>query len=200
MLEDLSDEQLMDRYKSGEAKAFELLMERHYQSVHNFLYRYTGNSHAAEDLLQDVWMRVIRGAESYQQKAKFTTWLYIIARRITIDAARKAKFRRHRSLDQPVSSDGEGAALIDFVSCENPAGQGDRRTQDSQFTRALAQALDQMNDDQRMVFVLREFQHMPFAEIATVVAASENTVKSRMRYALEFLRKCLSGFVDGSEK
>jgi len=200
VLQDLSDEQLMTRYQSGEAKAFELLMERHYQSVYNFLYRYTGNTHAAEDLLQDVWMRVIRGAESYQQRAKFTTWLYVIARRITIDAARKAKFRRHRSLDQPAGKDGDGAALIDSVSSDYPDGQGDRRAQDSQFARALGVALDRMNDDQRMVFVLREFQHMAFAEIATVVDVPENTVKSRMRYALEFLRKSLSEFVEDRNK
>lgn len=196
MLDDLSDEQLFARYQRGDTKAYEALLGRHYQPVFNFLLRYTGDRSVAEDLLQDVFMRVIRGAKEYQQRAKFTTWLYTIARNITIDAARKQKFRRHLSLDQSLTSDEDGAKLMDTVRDERPDGMGDRRLGDTQFTRALEDALGRMNEDQRAVFVLREFQSLSFAEIAEVVKAPENTVKSRMRYALEFLRTALRDFSD----
>ncbi len=197
MLDELSDEQLMVRYQRGDAKAFEVLLNRHYQPVFNFLFRYTGNRATSEELLQDVFTRVIRGAKEYRQRAKFTTWLYTIARNITIDHARKQKFRRHQSLDQPVGSDDEGGArMIDRVQDEHPSGMADRRLGDSQFKRALHEALEQMNEDQRLVFTLREFQHLSFKEISKVVKAPENTVKSRMRYALEFLRDALREHAD----
>jgi RNA polymerase sigma-70 factor (ECF subfamily) len=197
VLDNLSDEQLMVRYQGGDAKAFEVLINRHYQSLYRFLLRYTGNPQAAEDLLQDAFTRVIKGAKDYKQKASFKTWLYKIGRNLTIDASRRMKHRRHRSLDQPIG-DSNGATMIDTVADKHPSGQADRRLADSQFTRALDAALDEMNDDQRMVFVLREFQNLSFAEISAVVKAPENTVKSRMRYALDFLRQALAEFADDS--
>ena len=196
MLEDLSDEQLMARYQNGDAKAYEVLLGRHYHPVYHFLLRYTGSRHVAEDLLQDVFLRVVRGAKDYQQRAKFTTWLYTIARNLTIDASRKGKFRRHLSLDQPIGNDEGGARLIDTVEDGRADGMGDRRTADTQFRVALDGALARMNEDQREVFVLRQFQNLSFGEIAEVVKVSENTVKSRMRYALEFLRAALAEFAE----
>ncbi len=194
MLDNQSDEQLMTRYARGDAKAFEVLIGRHYQPVFNFLLRYTRNHATAEELLQDVWSRVIRGAKEYKQRAKFTTWLYTIARNITIDNARKQKFRRHQSLDQQMGPGEDGARLIDKVQDEHPSGMADRKLGDTQFKATLQDALGRMNEDQREVFTLREFQHLSFKEIAKVVKAPENTVKSRMRYALEFLREELREF------
>ncbi len=196
VLDESSDEQLFARYQRGDARAFEVLVGRHYQSIYNFLLRFTGEPAAAEDLLQDVFTRVIKGAREYQQRAKFTTWLYTIARNITIDAARKRKFRRHPSLDQPIGDDDDGQRLIDTVKDDHPSGYADRKTSDSQFTIALDAALVRMNEDQREVFILRELQALSFSEIAEIVKTSENTVKSRMRYALEFLRKALAEFAE----
>jgi RNA polymerase sigma-70 factor, ECF subfamily len=197
VLKDLSDEQLMVRYQNGDTKAFELLLGRYYQPLFYFLRRYTGNTQAAEDLLQDAFSRVIKGAKDYKQKASFKTWLYKIARNLTIDASRRMKHRRHKSLDQPISEEG-GRTMVETVKDSHPSGQADRRMADKQFTVALEAALEEMNEDQKMVFVMREFQHLSFAEISEVVQASENTVKSRMRYALEFLRKALAEFADDS--
>jgi RNA polymerase sigma-70 factor (ECF subfamily) len=201
VLEDLADEQLMARYQRGDAKAYEVLLSRHYGPVFNYLLRNTGNRSTAEDLLQDVFFRVIRGAKDYKQRAKFTTWLYTIARNIVIDAARKRKFRRHESLDQPVQMRKEktgqfSKTLIDGVADKHPSTMADRRLADSEFTKALQEALMEMNPAQREVFVLREFQSLSFAEVAGVVNAPENTVKSRMRYALEFLRDRLKDFAE----
>jgi RNA polymerase sigma-70 factor (ECF subfamily) len=197
VLNELSDEQLMVRYQSGDTKAFEVLLCRHYQPLFHFLLRYTGNPHAAEDLLQDTFSRVIKGAKDYKQKASFKTWVYKIARNLTIDASRRMKHRRHKSLDQPISQEG-GRTMLENVKDSHPSGQADRRVADKQFTAALDAALEEMNEDQRMVFVLREFQNLSFAEISSVVKAPENTVKSRMRYALEFLRKALAEFADNA--
>ncbi|MEC8022835.1 MAG: RNA polymerase sigma factor [Myxococcota bacterium] len=194
MLEELSDEQLMLSYQRGDTRAFQVLLSRHYQPLFNFLLRYTGNRATAEELLQDVFTRVIRSAKGYQTKAKFTTWIYTIARHITIDHSRRQKFRRHRSLDAPLSGEKDSQTLLDTVADHRPGGLGDQALADGQFKIRLQDALSSMNTDQREVFVLREFQNLSFKEISNVVNASENTVKSRMRYALEFLRSALADF------
>ena len=194
MHKELSDEQLMLRYQRGDARAFEVLLSRHYRPLFNFLMRYTGNRATAEELLQDVFARVIRGSKDYRKKAKFTTWIYTIARNITIDHSRRQKFRRHRSLDAPLGSEDTGHTLLDTVADERPSGVGDRTLADAQFKTRLNETLQNMNIDQREVFLLREFQNLSFKEIAEVVGASENTVKSRMRYALEHLRAALTEF------
>src|SRR5690606_24906940 len=98
-LRDLSDEHLLERYNDGDVAAFEQLLSRHQRPVFNFLLRSTRNVAAAEELLQEVFLRVIQRASEFRSQSKFTTWLYTIARNQCIDHSRKMKFRRHASLD-----------------------------------------------------------------------------------------------------
>ena len=189
-LEALTDEQLMERYREGDVKTFEVLLNRHSRPVYNFIIRYLGDPQMAEDLMQEVFLRIIKGAAKYRRRAKFTTWLYTIARNLCIDTLRRLKHRRHLSLDEPIGDDPEGGTMLDRVADKAPPE--DRRAMDRQFVRHLEQALSGLNPDQREVFVLREFQHLPFAEIASIVDCPVNTVKSRMRYALEGLRAALT--------
>ena len=98
MLQERADEDLMTLYLEGDVGAFKVLMDRHSGPVFNFILRRCGGSReVAEDILQDTFVRVIKNASSFQRKAKFTTWLYTIARNL-IDALRKASYRRHPSL------------------------------------------------------------------------------------------------------
>ena len=87
------DEDLMVRYQGGEVRAFEILLSRHRKPVYNFILRYVGDKETAEDLLQETFMRVIKGAEAYKRQAKFTTWLYTIARTLCVDQTRRRKHR-----------------------------------------------------------------------------------------------------------
>jgi RNA polymerase sigma-70 factor (ECF subfamily) len=189
----LSDEALMQRFQQGDSQAFRVLLERHRRGVYNFALRHVGNQTAAEDLLQEVFLRVVRGAHRYKLESKFTTWLYTIARNLCVDRARKMKFRRHRSLDQPVGKD-EGIPLGDRIA--NTDAATDRNAIGSELKVQLAQAIATLREDQREVFVMREYSNLPFKEIAEIVGVPENTVKSRMRYALEHLRKALSEYQD----
>ena len=133
MLNDLSDEQLMLRYQQGDAQAYEELLNRYYRPIFRYLLRGIRDRTAAEDLLQDVFMRVIRGAKSYRQRAKFSTWLYTIAKNTMIDATRKRRFRNHQSLDQPVGKEDTTGRMnrVDLVTDEHPDGKGDRRAADN---------------------------------------------------------------------
>ena len=194
-LPELSDEELMLRYGKGEVRAFEELVTRHQRPVFTFILRFVGSRELAEDLLQEVFLRVVKSAPSYRQKAKFTTWLYTIARNICIDNARKASKRSEVSLDRNLSRDaeGDGKTFLDNVE-DQVTDDGDSYILRKQFRDQLEQALRALPEEQREVYIMREFSGLKFREIAVVVGVPENTVKSRMRYALETLRGHLESF------
>lgn len=184
------DAELMTRFKRGDARAFEQILARHKRGVFNFCLKMLGDRAAAEDALQEVFLRVVRSAKDWERQAKLTTWIYTIARNHCIDAIRKATHRKTASLDHPLKgSEEEGSALMDRVADE---GIGpDRGAESARMRERIASAIAALPAEQREVFVMREHAGMPFKDIASVVGVPENTVKSRMRYALEHLRESL---------
>ncbi len=185
-------------FKSGDARAFSTLVTRHRGSVFNFILRYTNHRQRAEDLLQETWLKVVRSAGEYQPKARFTTWVFTIARNLCVDSARKESYRKTDSLDAPVAGDdADGRALSETVPDHDGAAP-DRAAHNTRLRPMIEKALQSLPDEQREVFLLREYHGIGFKEIADVTGVNENTVKSRMRYALEGLRKRLAELgVDG---
>lgn len=183
-----SDEDLMAAFMAGDRTAFAPLVGRHQRGVFNFLLRSVGERARAEELLQDVFLRLVRSKDRYQPSAKFTTWLYSIARNLAVDESRRAKFRNHKSLDAPQTGR-DGAASAPMVA-NLPALQvaTDDAADAPTLRRRLAAAVEALPSEQREVFVMRQISGLSFREIADAVGISENTVKSRMRYALEKLR------------
>src|SRR6478609_2567443 len=190
---DDSDESLMLRYRDGDVRAFEVLVTRHRKSIYNFILRFVRDPAQAEDVLQETFLRVIKGAEAYEKQAKFTTWLYTIARNLCVDASRRGKHRKAASLDAPVGDD-EGAALIDLIA-GGDAG-ADKQAISRELGVRLKKAIESLPEEQREIFLLREVSDLQFNEIAQIVGCPENTVKSRMRYALEKLREALEEYRD----
>jgi RNA polymerase sigma-70 factor (ECF subfamily) len=184
-----ADEALMLAFRAGDARAFEQLVRRHRAAVFNFLLRLSGNRQRADDLLQETWLKVVRAAPAYEVKAKFTTWVYTIARNLFMDDRRKEGNRRAESLDAagPASDD---RPLSERIPSADAAP--DRAAHSAALRPLIERALARLPPEQREVFLLREYHGVPFKEIAAVTGASENTVKSRMRYALEGLRKSLA--------
>jgi len=186
-------------FKSGDGRAFETLVRKHRGAVFNFILRFTGQRARAEDLLQETWLKVIRSAPEYEAKARFTTWVYTIARNLCVDSARKESYRQADSLDAPAhaSEDGDGRTrgeLVADVASVDP----ERGAHNARLRPLLERALATLPEEQREVFILREYSGIAFKEISLVTSTSENTVKSRMRYALEALRKRLAELgVDG---
>lgn len=177
-------------FKSGDARAMAALVGRHRQAVFNFILRYVGHRQRAEDLLQETWLKVVRGGTDYQPKARFTTWVYTIARNLCVDSARKESYRRTDSLDAPAGADGDGRELVEVVP-DDGASAPDRLAHNARLRPLLTGALAALPIEQREVFLLREYHGVGFKEIAQVTGVNENTVKSRMRYALEGLRRFL---------
>jgi RNA polymerase sigma-70 factor (ECF subfamily) len=187
---DITDEALMLRYARGDVGAFELLLERHRRPLYGYLCRILKNKELAEDTFQEVFIRVMKARAKYRKTAKFSTWLYRIAHNASIDALRREGYRKTESLSKPASARGDSDfALQDAIPSPNPGpdAEFDRR----QFSGVLKQCIERLSPEQREVFVLRQYQDIPFREIARVAGVTESTVKSRMRYALKALRTML---------
>src|SRR5947209_3647354 len=146
-----------------------------------------GDREKAEDLAQEAFLRIGKGAAAWEQRARFQTWLYTIARNLCVDQSRRDRFRRADSLDQAGPDD--EPPLVESV----PGREIDpsRGAESARLRPVLQKALLALPAEQREVFILREQAGVPFKEIAEMVGVNENTVKSRMRYALEGLRKAL---------
>jgi RNA polymerase sigma-70 factor, ECF subfamily len=193
-----SDEQLMLAFRAGDARAFEALVRRHRGPVFHFILRFTGQRARSEDLLQETWLKVVRSAREYEPRARFTTWLYTIARNLCVDSARKESHRQAESLEAPAGAqDADGGRPLGEALPDGGASP-ERGAHAARLRPLLERALAELPEEQREVFVLREYSGIAFKEIAEVTGVSENTVKSRMRYALEALRRRLSALgVDG---
>jgi RNA polymerase sigma-70 factor (ECF subfamily) len=191
---DIADEALLERFRTGDSRAFEELMRRHRTGLYNFILRSVRQKETAEEILQDAWLRIVQGAGDFQRASKFSTWAYTVARNLCIDHARKASLRKHPSLDQASRDGDEGPTLGESVKDSGP--QPDRDAVGRELQARLMDAIGSLPPDQKEVFLLREYSDLPFKEIATIVGAPENTVKSRMRYALERLQEALAEYED----
>ena len=187
-----SDEALLAGFAGGDAGAFALLYSRHERPVFRFLRRSLGNDAAAQDLLQEVWLAVIRNAAAFEPRARFTTWLYGIARNRLIDYWRAR--RDTVSLDQEPANDGDGAAApIDLLAagadCE-PEVQAMSRAQAAAFVAAV----EQLPAPQREAFLLHAEGGLTVEEVAQLTGVGRETAKSRLRYAMVRLRAAMQAW------
>lgn len=188
-----SDEALMARFQQGESQALGVLYDRYARRLRAYAARQ--GAKRPDDLVQDAFVRIVRNGATWKGEAKFKTWLFQIARNLAIDASRRDRFRQMPSLDQPIGRDGESERTLgDKFAADLPEGDGERRTADAEFKRSYEVALASLPDEQRQVFLLRQYGDLSFAEIASEVGINENTAKSRMRYALLALRAALTDF------
>ncbi len=190
---DATDEMLMVRYQRGDREAFAELVRRYERPIFNFVIRQLRHANTAEDLTQDVFLRVVQRAGEFKHEARFSTWLYTIARNLSIDQLRKNRLRRHPSLDSPTSG-ADSRPLVERIADTHPRSSVERSAASSQVQGKIVEAVDELPADQREVFLLRQIANLPFKEIASITGVPENTVKSRMRYALDRLQDALSEF------
>lgn len=188
-----TDEMLMVRYQRGDRQAFAELVHRHSRPMYNFALRQLRDPNVAEDVTQEIFLRVVQNAAEFKHEARFSTWLYAIGRNLCIDHLRRLAHRRHASLDG-TASPSDDRPLGDAIPDLHPRASAERSTTNAQVLDSILRAVEALPEDQREVFLLREVANLPFREIAQVTGAPENTVKSRMRYALERLRDALADF------
>ncbi|MEE2645542.1 MAG: sigma-70 family RNA polymerase sigma factor [Myxococcota bacterium] len=186
-----SDEALMLRFQSGDEVAFSHLLERLERPLFFYIYRIVKDREQAEDVLQDTFMRMVQHASSYRPEAPLRAWVYKIAKNRSLDMLRR-KDRRYQSLDAPLTHEG-AFSLLDLIVDEESA-EGSAARDQSEIRERIMRAVDALPELQREVFLLREVDGLKFREIAALKEVSENTIKSRMRYALESLRYHLDDY------
>lgn len=191
---DMSDEELFSRFQAGERNAFAGLVRRHQTGLYNFVLRHVRSGTQAEDLVQETFVRAVQSAADFKHESKFSTWIYSIARNLCLDQLRKNALRNHPSLDESRRGDPEGPTLGEALADSRADVERDAGVPTMQ--QRIALAVEQLPEDQREVFLLREIAALPFKEIAAMIGVPENTVKSRMRYALERLQAKLSDYED----
>lgn len=200
----VTDELLMIRYQRGDSEAFGWLVRRHNQRVYNFILRLVKSPSAAEELAQETFLKIVKNSASFKHEARFSTWLYAIARNLCIDHQRKQRLRRHNSLDQPLHpsqpTDQSGRTLGETIADPHPSSNVERSATKGRMAEAIMAAVEVLPDDQKEVFLLRELGGLPFKDIAEVTGVGENTVKSRMRYALERLQQALDAYKDHAQE
>ena len=191
---DATDEMLMVRYQRGDREAFAELVRRYKRPIYNFVIRQLRHPNTAEDLTQDVFLRVVQNAAEFKHEARFSTWLYTIARNLCVDQLRRLSHRRHPSLDQPAGGGEDARPLVESIADSHHSSSVERSAAGTEVANRIVEAVDELPHDQREVFLLREIGNLPFKEIAEITGVGENTVKSRMRYALDRLQQALSEF------
>src|SRR5207248_7229347 len=186
-LDDGRDEDLMLAYANGEAAAFDVLYARHKGGVYRYVLRHSGNAGTADELFQDIWMNAIRVRTSYAPTAKFTTWLYTLARNRIVDLWRT---NGQASL---VSVDGDASAQEAINAL--PAARVDEpqvRAHNRELSMRLNASIAALPNAQRDAFLLQHEGGLSLAEIAALTGVGAETVKSRLRYAIARLRNDLA--------
>jgi len=181
MSEASSDEALMLAYRDGREEAFELLYRRWRGKLYRYLLHQCNQAAVADEVFQDVWLRVVNARFSYEVTAKFSTWLFRIAHNRLIDHFRAQK--------GTVSLDDDEQTFIEMAAPEHetPARLLDRK----QVAERIVKQLQALPDEQREVFLMAEEGGMTLEEIANATGVGREIVKSRLRYALGKLRQGL---------
>ncbi len=193
-LEVVSDADVMLRVKTGDESAFAYLVQKYRRPMVGFLYRLCHNPAAAEELAQEVFLRVYRSRSSYEASAKFSTWIYRIATNLAVNHARDTRHERSQvtvRLDEP---DQETGTTPDLA--------GDSLTVEEQMLRrerlaAIRSKVNALPERQRMAVIMHKYQRMDYRQIAEVLKLSESATKSLLFRAYETLREQLKEFVSG---
>jgi len=183
MPEELSDSELIAAFKAGDTEALGLLMERHKCAVYGYLLRLTGRPDAADDLFQEVFLKLVKNPSAYGEKDKFKAWLFTVARNAAMD-----HFRREGSrAEVPLEGDGERPGPADYTASRDAGPE--QAALNKALGEKLEAALTRLSEDQREVFYLRHFSGLSFKEIAEMLSVPIGTVLARMSRAAALLRK-----------
>jgi RNA polymerase sigma factor (sigma-70 family) len=171
MTNSLRDEELMSQVRNGVGEMLGVLFDRYQMPLLNFFYKMTGNRPASEDLVQEVFFRILKYRQSYREGTPFRAWMYQIARNARVDAFRKQ------------------ATEVNWEPELEPAVVPTDSAQQQQEFQRLHQALLQMPEEKKEVLVLSRFQGLKYEEIAQLLGCEVNTVKTKVHRALQDLRE-----------
>ncbi len=190
-----ADEELMLRYRDGDAAAFEVLYSRHKAALFRYFNRQCSEPAIAEELFQDCWMSIIKSRINYVASAKFTTFIYTIAHHKLVDYYRRNNnhitdsIHKHDATNQDNSGDDSNTSNIELVAPRHE--QPEQQVALEQKRLRLVAAIKQLPENQREVFLLREESGFSLDDIADITEVNIETAKSRLRYAVKSLTKLI---------
>jgi RNA polymerase sigma-70 factor, ECF subfamily len=187
-----TDAEVMLRVKAGDQSAFDFLVQKYRRPLVSFMYRMARNSAVAEDLAQEVFLRIYRSRQTYEASAKFTTWLYRIATNLAVNHARDTRKERPEvtiSLDEPDEETGTTMDVRDStMSVEEKLVRRERLA-------AIRSKVEALPERQRLAVIMHKYQQMDYKQISEVLKLSESATKSLLFRAYESLREQLKEFV-----
>jgi RNA polymerase sigma-70 factor, ECF subfamily len=190
--EGYTDAEVMLRVKAGDQSAFDYLVQKYRRPLVSFMYRMARNATVAEDLAQEVFLRVYRSRQTYEASAKFTTWLYRIATNLAVNHARDSRHERPEvtvSLDEP---DEETGTTMDLADSKISAEEALLRRERMLAIRSKVEALPER---QKLAILMHKYQQLDYKQIAEVLKLSESATKSLLFRAYETLREQLKEFL-----
>lgn len=191
-LQGLTDVEIMLRVKAGDDAAFNLLVEKFRRPMVSFMYRMTHNAATAEELAQEVFLRVYRSRASYAANAKFTTWLYRIATNLGVNYARDTRHERPAVTVNIDESDEETGLSVDVPDLSLNAEQDILRRE---RLAAIKRHVQSLPERQRMAVFMHKYQNMDYKQIAEILHLSESATKSLLFRAYETLRDKLKDYL-----
>jgi len=181
----MTDKQLIQNYLSGDdISSFNQLVKRWEKPLFNFIYRYIGDMEIAKDIAQKVFIKIYQNLRKLKEPDKFSSWCYSIASNLCKDEIKHQK-RKNSIFIESIDDKNENTYPIPKEPLNNP----DNFVNQLQLQQLLNQALQSIPEEQRVVIIMKEYQGLKFIEIAEVLGEPINTVKSRMYYGLNALKK-----------
>jgi len=178
--------QLMMAWKGGDETAFDQLVEKYSGQVYALLTRFLGRHSGREDMVQEVFLRVIRARDRYEPRARFTTWLYRIVFNLSVNETQRAGGKGQLSLDNPGGAGADDDGPLEFAD-ERLLGPPEEMERDD-LVGAVRAAISRLPETQRMALVLAKYEEMAYADIGEVLGSSEKAIKSLIHRARETLR------------
>ncbi len=183
-----ADAQLMLRLKNGDQEAFREIVERNKMSVLNLCLRFTGNKNDADDLAQEVFIRVYQAASTYEIKAAFTTWLYRVTVNLCLNYQRRKKILPFFSLNHSRDSNSHPEDRIPELSTQE---QPDTELEKKELQFLVQKAIQSLPENQKTVVILHRYHNLSYQEIADILNTTVSAVESRLHRAKENLKKKL---------
>jgi RNA polymerase sigma-70 factor (ECF subfamily) len=184
-----SDEAIIVRLAAGESAAFDEIFERYHKQIYNFIRKQVSERENIEDLVQEVFLRVFKSSANFDPHKKFSSWVYKIALNEVKRHWKKSAAKQTFSLNTPVGDEGSDSERQDFL--EDLRDLPENVFEKENFSGTLKVLINRLPEKQRTVVILKIYHELTFEEIAEICECPLSTVLSRMRYAVNKLRRWL---------
>jgi len=189
MTQSYTDEQLVENYLKGDKGSLEVLIKRYLKSVYSFVRHFVRDDAGAEDIAQEVFVRMWKNLKKFDKKKSFKTWIFSIAKNASIDFLRKKKAVPISAFDD----DDGGNAIAETLA--DSASRPDKNTERADTAHLLKMAMEKLSENYRTVLYLKYYSDLTFQKISESLGVPMNTIKSRHRRALAALRNSLAGIL-----